>query len=97
MTPIRGLASLRSTDVFPVVASLPFGGREATTGNTSALRRLRFCSPFIVLQALPENVLQIYKVTITLLLASGFSKKAQNNMRYTNLKVRLIPRRTFVC
>ena len=40
--------SLRSADVFPVVASLPpkinwliFGGREATTGNTSALRRLR--------------------------------------------------------
>ena len=39
--------SLRSADVFPVVASLPpkinqliFGEREATTGNTSALRRL---------------------------------------------------------
>ena len=29
-------ASLRSADVFPVVASL--GGREATTGNTSAVR-----------------------------------------------------------
>ena len=42
------ILSLRSADVFPVVASLPpknqtlfFGGREATTGNTSALRRLR--------------------------------------------------------
>ena len=38
------LLSLRSADVFPVVASLPpkifFGGREATTGNTSVLRRL---------------------------------------------------------
>ena len=37
--------SLRSEDVFLVVASLPpktiFGGREATTGNTSALRRLK--------------------------------------------------------
>ena len=34
-------ASLRSADVFPVVASLPpEGGREATTGNTFALRRL---------------------------------------------------------
>ena len=39
---------MRSADVFPVVASLPpkinwliFGGREATTGNTSPLRRLR--------------------------------------------------------
>ena len=36
--------SLRSADVSPVVAFLPpkivFGGREATTGNTSALRRL---------------------------------------------------------
>ena len=39
--------SLRSADVFAVVASLPpkindaiFGGREATIGNTSALRRL---------------------------------------------------------
>ena len=43
-------SSLRSVDVFPVVASLPpknngyifrsrFGGREATTGNTSVLRR----------------------------------------------------------
>ena len=36
--------SLRTADVFLVVASLPpkvfFGGREATTGNTSAVRRL---------------------------------------------------------
>ena len=32
--------NLRSEDVFPVVASLPPKGREATTGNTSALRRL---------------------------------------------------------
>ena len=32
--------SLRSANVFPVVASLLFGGREATTGNTFALRRL---------------------------------------------------------
>ena len=39
--------SLRTADVFPVVASLPpknnmlfFGGREATTGNTSSVRRL---------------------------------------------------------
>ena len=30
--------SLRTADVFPVVASQ---GREATTGNTSAVRRLR--------------------------------------------------------
>ena len=42
-------ASLRSADVFPVVAFLPpknNGGREATTENTSALRRLNgslFC------------------------------------------------------
>ena len=33
----RVLLSLRTADVFPVV---PFGGREATTGNTSAVRRL---------------------------------------------------------
>ena len=44
-------SSLRSADVFPIVASLPpknnnnknnniLGGREATTGNTSAVRRL---------------------------------------------------------
>ena len=33
--------SLRSADSFPVVASLLFfGGREATTGNASAPRRL---------------------------------------------------------
>ena len=39
---------MRSADVFPVVAFVPpkinwliFGGREATTGSTSALRRLR--------------------------------------------------------
>ena len=45
--PIRtSVCSLRSTDVFPVVASLPpknnggREGRETTTGNTSALRRL---------------------------------------------------------
>ena len=31
--------SLRTADAFPVVASL-FGGREATTGNASAVRRL---------------------------------------------------------
>lgn len=29
--------SLQTTDVFPVIF---FGGREATTGNTSAVRRL---------------------------------------------------------
>ena len=37
------LASLRTADAFPVVASLPtknFGEREATTGNASAVRRL---------------------------------------------------------
>ena len=42
---LRRSYSLRSADVFPVVASLPpktiFGGRDATTGNTSALLRLR--------------------------------------------------------
>ena len=35
--------SLRTADAFPVVASLPpknSGGREATTGNASAVRRL---------------------------------------------------------
>ena len=38
--------SLRTADVFPVVASLPpkniffFGGREGTTRNASAVRRL---------------------------------------------------------
>ena len=39
------LASLRTADAFPVVTSLPpkksdaiFGGREATTGNASAVR-----------------------------------------------------------
>ena len=35
--------SLRTVDAFPVVTSLPpknFGGREATTGNASAVRRL---------------------------------------------------------
>ena len=47
-----GVHSLRTVDVFTVVASLPskdkiilkiklfFGGREATTGNKSAVRRL---------------------------------------------------------
>ena len=37
------ICSLRSADVFPVVDSLPpknNGGRESTTGNTSALRWL---------------------------------------------------------
>ena len=37
-------ASQRTADIFPVVASLPpkniLGGREATTGNVSAVRRL---------------------------------------------------------
>ena len=43
-----GLNSLWTTDAFPVVASLPpknsyfSGGREATTGNASAVRRLGF-------------------------------------------------------
>ena len=51
--PNWGPNSLRTADAFPVVASLPaknsisgrrfslFGGREATTGNASAVRRLR--------------------------------------------------------
>ena len=50
----RGLTSLRTADAFSVVASLPpqkkkkkkkrkiFGGREATTGNEPAVRRLGF-------------------------------------------------------
>ena len=45
---IHAKGSLRTADVFPVVASLPpiFGGREATTGNTSAVRRLcKRCTP----------------------------------------------------
>ena len=33
--------SLRTTDAFPVVASLPPKNREATTENASAVRRLR--------------------------------------------------------
>ena len=35
--------SLQTADAFPVVASLPsvfFGGRETTTGNASAVRKL---------------------------------------------------------
>ena len=39
----RYVLSLRTADAFPIVASLPplfFGGREVTTGNTSAVRRL---------------------------------------------------------
>ena len=38
--PILVICGMRSADVFPVVASLLFGGREATTGNMSAVRRL---------------------------------------------------------
>ena len=34
--------SLRTADVFPVVASLFFGGREVTTGNSSVGRRLPY-------------------------------------------------------
>ena len=37
-------SSLRRADIFPVVAFLP-PEREATTGNTSAVRRLRSISP----------------------------------------------------
>ena len=37
---MSGETSLRTADSFPVVASLP-RGREATTGNASAVRRLR--------------------------------------------------------
>ena len=38
---IGSLGSLRTADAFPVVASLLFfGGRETTTGNASAVRRL---------------------------------------------------------
>ena len=38
--------SLRTADAFPVVASLTiFGGREATTGNASAVRWLLESSP----------------------------------------------------
>ena len=43
---VSQLGVTRTADTFPVVASLPpkialfFGGREATTGNVSAVRRL---------------------------------------------------------
>ena len=40
---LREFDSLRTAKAFPVVASLPpknSGGREATTGNASAVRRL---------------------------------------------------------
>ena len=48
LTFVAVLTNLRTADAFPVVASLPpkkkkiFGGREATTGNASAVRRLGF-------------------------------------------------------
>ena len=43
--PFCPFCSLRTKDVSPVVTpvTLFFGGREATTGNTSAVRRLPFC------------------------------------------------------
>jgi len=44
--------SLRTADVFPVVASLPpknNGGKEATTGNKSAVRRLARAKPWRIL------------------------------------------------
>ena len=41
----RNCGNLRTADVFPVVASLApknkFGGKEATTGNTPAVRSLK--------------------------------------------------------
>ena len=40
-------ASPRTADVFPVVALPPREGREATTGNTSAVRRLRKCQAHV--------------------------------------------------
>ena len=51
LTFVEVFTDLRTADAFPVVASLPpkkkkkrkiFGGREATTGNASAVRRLGF-------------------------------------------------------
>ena len=47
LTFVAVLTNLRTADAFPVVASLlpkkkNFGGREATTGNASAVRRLGF-------------------------------------------------------
>ena len=55
------LVSLRRADLFPVDASLPpEGGREATTGNTSALRRLTTWSH--VTCSCMENVALTYSV-----------------------------------
>ena len=59
--------SLRRADVFPAVASLPpSGGREASTGNTSALRRLTGCIP-------PKEAMTISVWGIIHSLVNGFS------------------------
>ena len=41
---LQGITSLRTADVFPVVASLPPKKREEMTGNTSAARLLGYYS-----------------------------------------------------
>ena len=58
--------SLRTADVFPVVASLPpknnvlfFGGREATAGDTSAVRRLP-CVRIVILWPEPTNMCTVF-------------------------------------
>ena len=50
------LISLRTADAFPVVAS--FRGREATTGNASAVRRLYLNRPFHVFSGKFESDLR---------------------------------------
>ena len=60
--------SLRTADVYPVVASVPpkKGGREATTGSTSALRRQ--ANPTILKNCVrPQTQLLIGEVLILLI------------------------------
>ena len=57
-----GFASLRSADVLPVVASLPplFGGTEATTRNTSAVRGLGVCGQAFLSFPSPSPVIPFF-------------------------------------
>ena len=75
--------SLQTADAFPVVASLPslfFGGREATTGNASAVCRL-------ALSWLQDNNVIVENLKKEDSIFDKFDVKEVNQSRFTTWEV----------
>ena len=86
----RDVCSLRTADIFPVVASLSqkifFGGREATTGNTSAVRRL--ARPWIaVVNRVPVYTCIIFVVVFLATLVKVLTDQPDSGLLYSTYAV----------